>query len=399
MHSSNSPKLSIFVPHPSDRLTNCKPDGDGLVAFGFIQHLAQRGHTLHVVVNSAEIEGSLPNNIKLYPANIENVPNLFKRICYAIRVRQIFNQIQQQSPIDVIHQLNPVVAGVSLSLSGTQCPVILGPIVAPWSVKIKLPLSTTIFYWIKQMIAGILFNLQQEQASALLVATPAALVRLKNSAAINKKIHDLRHGIDASLFSPLPNCSLEKPIPRGILFLGQLNYHKGIFTLLDAFDTLVAAQPECQLILAGPWGAQIDEIKARISEMAGRSQIKLLGPIQRADVPQLINQCTVYCMPSYGEAFGMGALEAMACGKPVVGTDAGGLQYLIADEGGRKVPPGDPNVLVKALLEILNSPDLQKTMGQHNRTCVETSYSWERVVEKLEAIYYKSLGYNTFTDK
>jgi L-malate glycosyltransferase len=388
-YSSQSPKLSIFVPHPSDRLTNCKPDGDGLVAFGFIQHLAQRGHTLHVVVNSVEIEGTLPKNIKLYPANVETVAAPLRRFAYMARVRQIFSQIQQQAAIDVIHQLNPVVPGLSLSL-GRQCPVVLGPIVAPWSVKVKLPLSVVIAHQSKQFIGGNLFRIQQKQASALLAATPAALVRLNHPEAMAEKIYDLRHGIDAHFFAPCSDRS--NTAPPSILFLGQVSYHKGIFTLLDAFEQVVAQRPDCELMIAGPWSNQIDEVKTRIEKMAGRSQIKLLGPIQRTDVPHLISTCSVYCMPSYGEAFGMGALEAMACGKPVVGTDAGGLRYLIPDEGGRKVAPGNADALAQALLEIVSSPELQTHMGHHNRAVVEQTYAWERVTEQLESIYYKVLN-------
>lgn len=398
MSDSSSPKLSIFVPHPSDRLTNCQPDGDGLVAFGFISHLAERGHTLHVVVNSVEIQGSLPDNIKLYPANVQAAPAFLQRILYVIKVRSLFKQIQQHSNIDVIHQLNPVVSGLTLSLLRTRQPVILGPIVAPWSVKLKLPFSIVLSYKLKQLVAEPLFRLQQKQATTLLVATPAAQSRLHEPERVAEKVYDLRHGIDADLFSPSPNHSSEDSAPS-ILFLGQVSYHKGIFTLLDAFEKVAAAQPYCQLTIAGPWGDQIDHVKQRISSLSCRSQIKLLGPIQRSDVPQLMNSCTIYCMPSYGEAFGMGALEAMACGKPVVGTDAGGLRYLIPDEGGRKVPPGESELLANALLEILSSPELQIKMGQHNRDLVERVYSWRRVAEQLEKIYYSSLKFITLAHK
>jgi L-malate glycosyltransferase len=385
----NTKKLSIFVSHPSDLLTDCQPHGDGLVAFGFIQHLAQRGHTLHVVVNSVEIRGFLPDNIKIHPTNMESIPAPFKRIFYIIRVRQIFDQVQRQSPVDVIHQLNPVVAGLSLSFVGTQCPVILGPIVAHWSIKTKLPLLNTLFNQIKKLVGGSLFWLQQRQASALLVATPAALTRLHNPNAIAEKIYDLRHGINARLFAPPADRTSNPSAPPSILFLGQVSYHKGIFTLFEAFETVASILPSCQLIVAGSWDHQIDEIKSRIEKMSGKAQIKLIGTVQRVDVPSLMNNCSVYCMPSYGEPFGMGALEAMACGKPVVGTEAGGLQYLISDEGGRKVPPEDPQALATALLEILSSSELQREMGQHNRNLVEKVYDWDQVTQQLESIYYE----------
>ncbi|HMX24502.1 MAG TPA: hypothetical protein PKC13_02675, partial [Blastocatellia bacterium] len=60
-------KFSIFIPHASDFLTNHRSHGDGLTAFGFINRLAERGHTLHVAAPEMDIQGALPANIKLYP--------------------------------------------------------------------------------------------------------------------------------------------------------------------------------------------------------------------------------------------------------------------------------------------------------------------------------------------
>jgi glycosyltransferase involved in cell wall biosynthesis len=96
---------------------------------------------------------------------------------------------------------------------------------------------------------------------------------------------------------------------------------------------------------------------------------------------------SVYCLPSIGEPFGMTVLEAMACGLPVVGTRAGGIPDLLSAQGGRLVPPRDPVALATALIEVLRSPDLQRTMGRHNRARVEEAFDIERTVDRLEAVY------------
>jgi len=125
--------------------------------------------------------------------------------------------------------------------------------------------------------------------------------------------------------------------------------------------------------------------------MSCKSQIFLVGNAERTNVCQYMRQCTVYCLPSYGEPFGMSALEAMSCGKAVVATNVGGLAHLVPDRGGRKVPPRNAQALANALLEILCSPELQTKMGQYNRSLVEKKYSWEQVIMQLESIYYKSI--------
>jgi glycosyltransferase involved in cell wall biosynthesis len=102
--------------------------------------------------------------------------------------------------------------------------------------------------------------------------------------------------------------------------------------------------------------------------------------------------CTVHCLPSLGEPFGMTALEAMACAKPIVATDAGGLKHLVPDGGGLRVPPGDAAALSAALRQVLTSPELQRRMGDSNRALIERHYTWTRVIDRLEQAYAEAIG-------
>ena len=172
--------------------------------------------------------------------------------------------------------------------------------------------------------------------------------------------------------------------------MASLSYHKGIFTLLDAFALVSASIPSCKLTIAGT-GKDLDLIKQKIQQMSCNSQITLLGNVPKEQVFQVMNQCTVYCLPSYGEPFGISVLEAMSCGKPVVVTNAGGLAYLVDKQGGIKVPLKDEQALAEALVTILKSPQLQRNMGEHNLRLVENVYDWDIVIHKLENIYYSLL--------
>jgi glycosyltransferase involved in cell wall biosynthesis len=81
-------------------------------------------------------------------------------------------------------------------------------------------------------------------------------------------------------------------------------------------------------------------------------------------------------------------LEAMASAKPIVATDLGGAAHIVNSSGGRKVPPESPGALANALLEILRSPTLAESMGRHNRRLAVERYSWEAVIQQLEAVYF-----------
>jgi L-malate glycosyltransferase len=161
--------------------------------------------------------------------------------------------------------------------------------------------------------------------------------------------------------------------------------------LLDAFARAARALPAARLLVAGD-GPLGEEVRRRVAQVPELDRVVLLGAVERPRAQSLMRECTVYCCPSLGEPFGMTALEAMACAKPVVATNAGGLRHLVPDGGGRKVAPGDPAALAAALEEILPAVELRRAMGEHNRRTVEERYAWARVVDRLEDAYGEAMA-------
>lgn len=384
--------INIFISHSSECLTNHKLHGDGLVAYEFIKRLANRGHILHVATASMDIKGEIPENINLYPVKQVTSISTLAPIEYMLGVRKLFDQVRKKHQIDLIHQLNPVSRGKSCLLTNTGLPLILGLFVPGWendlvAQQVKKPFSFGKFIVnLTQPLIEIGDRHQQKYASALLLSTLAAKSRIY-SQEFEQKTYCLPYGIDIDKFSPDNHQSTNNQSPI-ILYLASLTHRKGILTLLDAFEQVIEKVPNCQLQIAGK-GEQENAVKSKIEQMSCRKQIALLGMVSRQDISTVMNNCTIYCLPSYGEPFGISAIEAMACGKPVVGTDAGGLGYLIKNEGGRKVPPKNSQALADGLIEILTSEKLQQTMGKFNRDLVEKTYNWEKIIDKLEDIYFK----------
>jgi len=97
-------------------------------------------------------------------------------------------------------------------------------------------------------------------------------------------------------------------------------------------------------------------------------------------------------VPSQYESFGMVALEAMACGKPVVASQIGGLAYLVQDgETGFSVPVDDPVELANRLTSLLQDPDLRDRMGKQ-AVNVAQEYAWEKISARLISVYDGLLG-------
>ncbi|MEA2542408.1 MAG: L-malate glycosyltransferase, partial [Acidobacteriaceae bacterium] len=124
--------LKIFVPHCSDLLTDHRPHGDGLVAHGFIQRLALRGHELHVAVSEVDLKSPLPPNAHLHSIERVRTSALWGRLDYMRQVRKLFLRLGKDVTFDIVHQLNPVYTGISLGLSGCPSPIILGPYISEW---------------------------------------------------------------------------------------------------------------------------------------------------------------------------------------------------------------------------------------------------------------------------
>jgi len=104
-------------------------------------------------------------------------------------------------------------------------------------------------------------------------------------------------------------------------------------------------------------------------------------------VPAVLRDCTVYCLPSFGEPFGMTALEAMSCGRATVTTNTGGLAHLAPPDGTIQVSPGKPAELAEALIRVLSDREMASRMGRTNRQHVEKHYAWDVILSQLESVY------------
>jgi len=388
--------FNIFVPHCSDLLTDHLPHGDGLIAHGFLTNLARRGHHLHVAVERVDIREPLHPNITVHQIPPARFGRMFSRIEYMFRVRSLFNRLHKQHRFDLIHQLNPVFTGLSLSLFGSGLPLVLGTYVARWPNDPDSVASRG--SWLSRALAlgrSIISAVQQRQADAIVLTTPAALNRLPRPHAVRDRVYMLPHGIDTDLFSPEigSESGAQLIVARenpSILFFANVVPRKGIFALLEAFATVAQECPNAILRIAGD-GSALNEVKRQAAASRCAAQIEFLGLQERAAAPSLYRNCDIYCLPSYGEPYATTVLEALSCGKPIVITDAGGLPYMVHEKGGRRVPVGDSVLLAKALLELLRDPAQRQVMGRYNRKLVESTMTWENVVQQLEEIYRQTL--------
>jgi glycosyltransferase involved in cell wall biosynthesis len=133
--------------------------------------------------------------------------------------------------------------------------------------------------------------------------------------------------------------------------------------------------------------AQSEEAAAGVAEAQEKGLLNCVGAIPRSQMPAFWASLDVAVMPSLSESFGLVALEALACGVPVVSTTAGGLKEIVVDgECGLLVPPADAKALAHALLRLLTDQDLRLRLARGARRRAATFSLERRSFELLQLL-------------
>ena len=138
-------------------------------------------------------------------------------------------------------------------------------------------------------------------------------------------------------------------------------------------------------------GLRENEEMARLvalrEELGLDDQVAFLGARDQDTLHYYYSAAELLVMPSHYESFGMVALEAMACGTPVVVSDVGGLHELVQhNKTGFRVAAGDPAALGRAIERLLDDPALRRRMG-HAAACYAEDYTWAKIVDRLLVVY------------
>jgi D-inositol-3-phosphate glycosyltransferase len=219
------------------------------------------------------------------------------------------------------------------------------------------------------------------------------------------KVHVIPCGVDPTLFRPMRQADARERLGRDqceriVLFVGRIEQIKGIDVLLRALGRLFLRHPDlrsdvCLLVVGGaldpqddaPETEKIQELRRLVHEHRLEANVNFVGSLDQETLALYYAAADVCAVPSLTESFGLVALEAMACGTPVVGTRVGGLQTLIEDgESGLLVPPGDDEALADAIAQVLTDHRLRTHLAHGARDRAE-HYTWQSVGEKIDALY------------
>jgi D-inositol-3-phosphate glycosyltransferase len=240
----------------------------------------------------------------------------------------------------------------------------------------------------------------------VVAATPAERAQLQwlHNADV-RKVVVIPPGVDLETFHPIPAARAKaqiglEPKARMLLYVGRIERLKGIETLLRAGALLrshggINSESACIMVIGGDPDTPGDEmarLQALREELGVTDVVTFVGKKSQESLPYYYSAADVVVVPSHYESFGLVALEAMACGMPVVASGVGGLLYLVQDcRTGFHVPDGDELILAKNLAYLLDNDEIRREFGRHG-VSLARAYDWRVIAQQVLTLYESVLA-------
>ena len=338
---------------------------------GLCKALAARGHEVEVFTTN--VDGDGVSDVPLGTAaerdgvNVRYFPSTLRRLYYSPAMRKAL--LARAGEFDLVHAHSVFLwptACAARAAHRAGVPYVISPrgMLVPELIQRKSRLAK--MAWISLVerrnflrACAIHFTSDREldDARRLGVSVPRAAV--------------VPNGID---IPPLPD---EPRDPSLVLYLGRINWKKGLDRLVDAVARLGGAR----LVIAG----RDDEGYA--DTLPCHDRVTFVGEVAGAAKEHLLATAAVLVLPSISENFGNAVLEAMAHATPVIVTPGVGLARDVEEAGAGIVTDGAPATLAEAIERLLGDEPRRAAMGVRGRALVENRFGWDRVAQEMETLY------------
>jgi len=199
-----------------------------------------------------------------------------------------------------------------------------------------------------------------------------------------------RAGLDRQLV--LTQLGVQAPNASHVVsFAGRMVEYRGLRTLFQAIPTILERQPDVHFVLAGD-GQDRQAFEDLARELSINDRVHFIGHRKPAELAELYNVSDLGVVPTYRDAFGIGAVEMAGTGIPVITSDVGGLRHIVTNAMGRRVPPANPTALAGAISQALRE-DLHAQLGHEASRYAHQNFPWSRTGEALLKEIRKVLGF------
>jgi N-acetyl-alpha-D-glucosaminyl L-malate synthase BshA len=359
--------------------------GSGVVATELAKGLAKKGHTVHIIsyARPARLE-AFETHIVYHEVTVQSYP-LFEYPPYGLALANMLSHIIENESLDVLH--------VHYALPHTTSAYLACQILGDRGAKV--PIVTTLHGTDITLVGRdpsykriVDFSLNQSDGiTAVSEYLKAETIRQFD---IHQDVEVIPNFIDLERFARVPNPVLRHELaPEGeplLMHVSNFRKVKRVVVLVEMMAKLLEKGGTAKLIMVGD-GPERLKAESLAKELGVLRHIRFLG--KQEQVEQLLSMSDVFLLPSGSETFGLAALEAMACGVPVVSTNIGGLPEVnVHGETGYLVELDDAEAMADYTLKILRDAALKQRLSDNARARAEV-FEQSKVVQVYEEFYQK----------
>ncbi|HOD36076.1 MAG TPA: glycosyltransferase family 4 protein [Syntrophales bacterium] len=217
-------------------------------------------------------------------------------------------------------------------------------------------------------------------------------------AAPRSTIDVVYNGIDFAKFRPMANQSdlrVKLGLPAtgvGLCMISRLMKTKGIYELLNAFKAVASADDTVWLAVVGE-GPLRSMMIDWLNHHQLQTRVILAGFRSHDEIPYWINASDIFVFPSYNEGLPNVILEAMACGRPIIATEVGGIPEVVTHgTNAILIPPRTVDPIINAMQKLVFSPQLRQSMGLNGLHHIRSNFSWEKSADSLIGVYREAIS-------
>jgi glycosyltransferase involved in cell wall biosynthesis len=257
-------------------------------------------------------------------------------------------------------------------------------------------------------IAPIRLNIEKqilEQADCIIATSPQEQEYLRTLVSKQGNVKIIPYGTDVKTFHTIPKAEARAKLgldgdEQIVLYVGRFDPRKGIETLIRASaQTKAFAEGNLKLVIVGGScpdridGQERNRIEQIVQETGLTERTLFAGQVKHNMLPFYYAAADVCVIPSHYETFGLVAIEAMACGTPVIASDVGGLKFIVlSEQTGLRVSPQDTAAFATAIDRLLTNKAWARQLGTCGSLQVNQQFSWTMIANQLSRLYQSLLA-------
>ncbi|AZH29945.1 N-acetyl-alpha-D-glucosaminyl L-malate synthase BshA [Paenibacillus sp. M-152] len=366
----------------------CYPSlgGSGVVATELGKLLAEKGHEVHFIANSIpfRLGGAFQKNIFYHEVEVNDY-YVFRYPPYDLSLATKMAQVAQMKNLDVLH--------VHYAVPHAVCAYLAKEMVGDHLKVVTTLHGTDITVLAQDESLKDLIRLAINKSDAVTAVSKDLIRETIDALEITRHIDLTYNFVDKRVYYPRDAAALRRdfaqPHEKIMMHISNFRPVKRVGDVLDIFDRVQQKIP-AKLLLVGE-GPDLPKIRCKIESLGLQDKVFFLG--KQDQIAEVISMADVLLLPSEKESFGLVALEAMACGVPTIGSQAGGVPELVVHGStGYLAEIGNTEAMADYAVELLSDEAMAERFREACLTRARTVFCDELITRQYEEIYYRVLG-------